>query len=166
MLISDEYRAININFHELKRNFGAGGRKWSELVRPYEGQSILDYGCGKGTLKKALGFDIAEYDPAIVGKDALPEPADVVVCLDVLEHIEPENLDDVLTHIHSLMRRRGIFVISCRKAKKVLPDGRNAHLIVNEWGWWKGKLNPYFKITKFEHDTTQEREVCAWVKPR
>ena len=49
-----------------------------------------------------LTFEIKEYDPAIPGKDSLPEPADIVVCSDVLEHIEPNYLLNVLVDFNAI----------------------------------------------------------------
>jgi hypothetical protein len=46
--------------------------------------SVLDYGCGKGCFIAALPpgrrYTIEEYDPAIPGKDSLPQSVDLVVC--------------------------------------------------------------------------------------
>ncbi len=81
-------------------------------------QSVLDYGCGKGTLAEAVSFEIREYDPAIAGKDENPLPADLVICTDALEHIEPEYLDAVLVHIASLTRMAAFFVVHTGRAQK------------------------------------------------
>lgn len=97
--------------------------------------AVLDYGCGKGTLSRVTG-----YDPAIVGKDGLPEPHPVVVCLDVLEHVEPELMVSVLDHLQALAQEVVFIVIATGPAQKVLPDGRNAHLIQESAGWWYGRL--------------------------
>jgi hypothetical protein len=70
----------------------------------------------------------------------------MVVCTDVLEHIEPENVDDVLDDLQALTRRVGFFVIATRPAKKILEDGRNAHLIQHGLDWWLPKLWTRFHI--------------------
>jgi hypothetical protein len=70
----------------------------------------------------------------------LPKPSDILVCTDVLEHIEPTLLDNVLDHIERLTREVALLVISCRPANAVLPDGRNAHLIIETPDWWLEKL--------------------------
>ena len=130
-LISPEYRKMNRFLHENLRSYGRGGHRWASKV-PSEWEDILDYGCGKGTLRKALVRPIAEYDPAIPGKDGEPDKHDYVVCTDVLEHIEPEYLTDVLRHIASTIGISGLLVVATRPANKALPDGRNAHLLVRE----------------------------------
>ena len=108
--------------------------------------TILDYGCGKGWVAANMPMPVAEYDPGIPGKDTLPEPADFVLCLDVLEHIEPDYLEAVLDDLQRVVLRYGIFTIACKLATAILPDGRNAHLIVQDTNWWLQKLLDHFDI--------------------
>lgn len=146
MLITDEYKAQLQKLH--KHSFGGGGARWKdEVLRLCElngTQDVLDYGSGKGRLAKALPFPIKQYDPAI-GPDERA-PSDIVVCTDVLEHIEPECLDDVLDDLFGLCREVAFLVISTRPAHKSLPDGRNAHLIVEPFQWWFAKLRPRCRV--------------------
>jgi hypothetical protein len=109
-------------------------------------RDVLDYGCGQRTLERELGFQIKNYDPCIPGLDDAPLPADIVACTDVLEHIEPGCLDAVLDDLQRVTRKIGFFVIATRPAKKVLPDGRNAHLIQEGVHWWLPKLESRFAI--------------------
>src|SRR5438045_9130959 len=106
--ISDTYQKLNYDLHRQQPMYGgnSSGRaaRVAKCVQIVQAKTLLDYGCGKGTLKSALqglcpDLDIREYDPAMPGKTAMPKPADAVVCLDVLEHIEPKFLDAVLRHI-------------------------------------------------------------------
>ena len=108
--------------------------------------TILDYGCGKGWLAANFVQPVHEYDPGIPGKDSPPEPADLVVCLDVLEHIEPEYLTAVLDDLQRVIKKRGFFTVACNPAIAILPDGRNAHLIVENSDWWLKKLLERFHI--------------------
>lgn len=167
-LISDEYRQMNAKMHDEMGHFGAGGFKHADVIlklsEKLKTTSVLDYGCGKGTLANKLPFPIWEYDPAIPGKDMQPRPADIVVCTDVLEHIEPELLGDVLGNLASLTQKVGYFVISTRAAKKILPDGRNAHLIQQDKDWWAKALSEFFDIGQiFEKGGS---EVHAVVGPK
>lgn len=148
-LISSDYLKLQQQLHASPRGYGEGGDKWAKTVALvadlYGAGSILDYGCGQGSLVRALrkmgrGWRLAEYDPAIAGKSGPPAFADMVVCTDVLEHIEPDRLDRVLAHIKSLMRKVGFLVISTRPANKVMADGRNAHLIVEPGDWWEARV--------------------------
>ena len=78
-----------------------------------------------------------------------PNPADIVACTDVLEHIEPECLEDVLADLRQVTKRLGFFTIATRPAKKFLADGRNAHLIQQDAKWWIERLWKHFKIQQF-----------------
>lgn len=147
MLISPEYAALNREMHATKPQYGTSANRWAlqvnGLAHHVRAESVLDYGAGKGALKAALGatgYEMREYDPAIEGLDTSPEPADVVVCLDVLEHIEPEYIDNVLDDLKRLARKAVMLVISTVPAQKTLPDGRNPHLIVEPPKWWFPKL--------------------------
>ncbi|HUV66463.1 MAG TPA: class I SAM-dependent methyltransferase [Sedimentisphaerales bacterium] len=91
-------------------------------------------------------IEITEYDPGIPGKDDPPEPHDLVVCIDVLEHIEPDYLDNVLDDLKRVIKLCGFFTIASGPAGKLLPDGRNAHLIQQDMGWWIPKFEKRFVI--------------------
>lgn len=149
-LISDGYRAQQAALHAAPRGYGGKGDKWAEavikLALDLDCVSILDYGCGQGSLRKAIDAQstilcVREYDPAVSGKDALPAFADLVVCTDVLEHIEPDRLHAVLTHLRVLARKAIFVVIATRPSNKTLTDGRNAHLTVESAEWWIARLN-------------------------
>ena len=158
-LISEEYRALNRTLHA-KGNYGVGGHRWAARVlalrEKYACNTVLDYGCGRGTLGNALGRPewFYEYDPAIDGKDGEPPNADLVICTDVLEHIEPDCLDAVLCHIRRKAKRIAFLNIATRPAAKKLADGRNAHLIVQDADWWLERLDADFLIE--ESDATAQ----------
>lgn len=165
MLISTEYLALQRRLHA-QGSYGISSGRWVAAVRDVRERfccdDILDYGCGQGRLRAAIP-DVTEYDPAIAGKDAEPAPADLVVCTDVLEHVEPENLDDVLRHLRSKTRKRLFFNIALRPAIKVLADGRNAHLIVESAAWWLDRLAPYFRV--LEHTIADGFELSGIAQP-
>jgi hypothetical protein len=151
-LISDTYRQLNQQLHETNLAYGVGGGKHAatilKLAATLKTQSILDYGCGKGYLAKAIPFPIWEYDPAVPGKQETPRPADIVVCTDVLEHIEPEHLHFVLDDLRRCVKQVGYFVIHTGPAGKTLPDGRNTHLIQQGEEWWHKVLSNFFAVGK------------------
>ena len=104
--------------------------------------SILDFGCGKGTPLNSLkseSMDIYSYDP-IMHPIELPEAVDLVYSRDVLEHIEPEQIDTVLENLFTIGTKYQHHFIACHPSKKGLSDGRNAHLIVEKPEWWKHKI--------------------------
>lgn len=155
MLISERYLADMRAMHA-KKPFGVSGDIWAshvhDLMFQIEGKTLLDYGCGTGLLKQELEraynphYEIMEYDPAIDGKTDRPLHADVVVCGDVLEHIEPDCLYSVLDDLRAIARQAVFLVIATAPANKHLPDGRNAHLIVEPMMWWLPKLLDRWKI--------------------
>jgi hypothetical protein len=167
-LISGKYQAMQRILHSQPRGYGGRGEKWAlvvlTLMAQYGATSVLDYGCGQGSLRRTVmqhpkreapaGVRFDEYDPAILGKDGLPSFADLVVSTDVLEHIEPERLDAVLGHLRLLARKAVFAVVSLKESNKVLADGRNAHLIIRPAKWWLKR----FKSAGF---TIQRAPDCA-----
>lgn len=165
MLITEAYSQQNAELHAKYASYGSKGLQWAayvaQLMYEERHETILDYGCGKGTLSETLAEQdivVADYDPAIAGKDDPPEPADLVVCLDVLEHIEPECLDDVLSDLARLAKRKLFFDICVSDSIKRLPDGRSPHLIIEPPQWWKRKLSEHFNISYW-----QERLDCRFI---
>ena len=104
-------------------------------------QSILDFGCGKGIPFKQLeeSNQVYNYDPVTSPID-LPKKADLVYSSDVLEHIEPDQLEGVLNNLYNIADKYQYHLIACHPAKKKLSDGRNAHLIIEKPDWWKALL--------------------------
>ena len=145
MLITDAYREQNRQLHAARDDYGTSGKAWAPQVRPladWGRKAILDFGCGKATLAARLGpaYRVTNHDPCIDGLDAMPEPHPVVVCGDVLEHVEPECLDAVLAELGRVTQEVGLFVVHLTAAKKSLPDGRNAHLIQQPADWWAARI--------------------------
>lgn len=119
-----------------------------KIYDDYDCKSVLDYGCGRGIFSQRFfqdfGISVENYDPGRTEYFQEPKPADLVVCTDVLEHVEPEYLDTVLAHLSSLTKKVSIISISFEPAKGNLPDGRNMHLIVKPPDWWHATIKQYF----------------------
>jgi len=186
MLISDQYMDLNRRLHMQDEGYGLGGWRWSSYfyhhvmarhLKPQEHLRILDYGAGKGSFKthliteitlsmKPLSYEIEEYDPAMPGIDIPPTrktPYDVVTCLDVLEHVEPNCLEHVLEHIKTISKK-AFLVIACKASNKTLPDGRNAHLIVESREWWFERLLRHWDtVTPLPHKKRQESYLVCLV---
>lgn len=166
-VITKEYRELNSQLHKDNVHYGMSGGRNAYLVMQLalelNTMDILDYGCGKSKLAHNLPFKIKQYDPAIPKyADPVLGARDIVVCTDVLEHIEPNCLDDVLKHLSLLVKKVGYFTVATRPAKKTLADGRNAHLIVQPMHWWLQKLFKFFDIRKLEK---KEGEFIVIVEP-
>jgi len=151
MLVSPEYQAQLQQIHSETPGWGTTGRDFAALVnkvvQDYVPGEILDYGCGKQTLSRALPqYQIIAYDPGIPGIDAPPNPADFVICTDVLEHVEQSMLEDVLDDLQRVTKEILFVAVAEIPAIQILPDGRNAHLITEPLEWWLPKLMERFKL--------------------
>eukprot|EP01136_Pigoraptor_vietnamica_P003592 Opistho-1_new@33012 len=154
MLITDQYRAEQAALHA-KGNYGTAALQYGQLVwgllNSTGATSILDYGCGsKRSLLQALNppetIAYEGYDPAIPDYAGAPLPAELVCCIDVLEHIEPTLLDNVLDHLAELCDPYGFFTVHSGPAVKVLSDGRNAHLTQQGPDWWLPRFKQRFEV--------------------
>ena len=126
--ISEEYRELNRLMHESPIGYGNTGHRYAPQILKQAADcgalTVLDYGCGKGTLAPVLranGLETFEYDPAVALKDKSPEPADLVFCGDVAEHVEPEFLDAFLDDLQRVTRKRLLLVIATRPPGSTWP---------------------------------------------
>lgn len=163
-MISDGYRAILQETHAKDPSWGTSALRWQGMVRDvadrYGCKSILDYGCGKGELSRRM-FGIVNYDPATFPDR--PAACDMTACIDVLEHVEPEHLDAMLEDLRALTREAAFVVISLEPALTILPDGRNAHLIVETGDWWRERLFKFFDLADWQEHAG---EVVAVLVPK
>jgi hypothetical protein len=155
VLISEQYREQQRALHE-RADYGVASLRYAPLVAQALERAgvseLLDYGAGKGRLAPALEgilkrpLKVHQYDPAIPEFSAAPQPSDFVACIDVLEHIEPELLDNVLDDLKRVTAGLGVYTVHCGPAVKVLNDGRNAHLTQQPVEWWRERLQRRFGI--------------------
>jgi hypothetical protein len=161
MLISENYIKMNEKLHaDTEKRYGYRGHIWYDFIhislRDGNFSSFIDYGCGKGSLGEKVQTEfpdmiIRNYDPAVEKFSKKPIPSDFLCSTDMLEHIEPEYLDNVLGDMKNLMLFSGFLIVSLSPARKLLSDGRNAHLIIENEKWWLDKISSYFKIDEFEN---------------
>ncbi len=132
--------------------YGTSSLKSLRLLRPeiqlLKPQSLVDYGCGQSILidRLDLGYPVAlyRYDPAIPAYAEKPDvKADLLINIDVLEHIEESDLDDVLADMRS-MCREALIIVDTAPAKRVLPDGRNLHVTLKPHAWWSERIGKHF----------------------
>lgn len=151
-LLSDTYLAQLQELHSRRdRPRGFGGKvkplgmfiKFMDEWLPSTG---LDYGCGKGTILEHLQNTYKDtvwqgYDPAVKKfKNIKLSKYDVVFSNDVLEHIEPQYVDNVLQHMNKLSNKYLWLRIDTEPARKILKDGRNAHICLESKEWWEEKI--------------------------
>jgi hypothetical protein len=123
-------------------------------------KTILDYGAGKGSLYKATSIQLPDgrayagitgywgvhsitcYDPGYAPFSQLPRGRfDGVISTDVLEHIPAEDLPWILDEIFGYADEFVFLNIACYEAKKVLPNGENAHCTVMAPEWWMEQID-------------------------
>ena len=156
--ISDEYRETQKELHKIP-SYGMASVSMApligQIITAAKIRSLSDYGAGKMRLHGALtqqgiaGYEYLPFDPAFP-EYGDPRPADLVCCIDVLEHVEPDLLAHVLDDLQRITRNLGFFSIHLAPAQKILPDGRNAHLIQESVSWWLLQLAPRFEVVQLQ----------------
>jgi len=157
-----QYEILHLNAQA--RNTGSGqmfeGIVGFAIVAPYMrrfaaklgAKTLLDYGGGRGAQYKLgritigqqtfasslsyLGLDNAVcFDPGFDRR--LPEGAfDLVTCIDALEHCAREDLPWIIRQMFE-KAKLGVFAnIASYPARKILPNGENAHCTIEEAPWW------------------------------
>jgi hypothetical protein len=143
--ITPEYAELNQRLHAKRADYGCKssrhGPKILSILKGFKADSVIDYGCGKGDLVRFLrknGVKVRGYDPGHPDYTEKPaEPAALVACTDVLEHIESDCLADVLAELKAMSTAGLYLVIALRPdSSKLLPDGTNPHKIVQSLDDW------------------------------
>lgn len=130
-----------------------------KLARTTGAKTVLDYGCGKGQLYSERDIELPEgetvpsvkeywgvdhihlYDPGVEEFATRPsEQFDGVVSTDVLEHIPEEDIDWVLGECFGFARKFLYMNIASYPAKKILPNGWNAHVTIESPAWWQARI--------------------------
>ena len=157
-LISEEYRRMQQELHK-NPDYGTASMEYApivaQLMASEDATELLDYGAGKGRLGMTLReqaevpLTVHQYDPAIPEWSAPAQPCRFVACIDVLEHIEPHLIDNVLDDLKRVTADIGVFTVHTGPAVKVLLDGRNAHLIQEPPAWWLPRFMSRFELVQF-----------------
>ena len=125
-----------------------------QLIKNSNIKTVTDYGCGQAGAWKL--YDLKDlwqlqkvhlYDPGVEIYAQRPLPLhDLVICIDVMEHIPEHLVDKILTDICRSAKKAVFFNISTRPASKQLIDGSNAHATVKPRDWWQAKINKIDKL--------------------
>jgi len=166
-LISEVYRAEQAKLHA-KGDYGVASLQWGEMVsqiaNAWHVQTMVDFGAGRGRLLQVFKPDhqvkVRLYDPAIPEHASKPPPAELVTCIDVLEHLEPHTLTANLEELARITQRVLFATIHTGPAVKTLSDGRNAHLIQKPPSWWLPKILRHFELLDFQRTASGFFVVC------
>ena len=179
-LINDEYQTLLTKKHDDKP-WGGAGKSWVGHILPLLNAvpttpiTVLDFGCGRGTLKPALeqmnpDCTVVEYDPGVRGKDdlkAILKPVDYVVCTDVMEHVEEDKVVGTLRLLNWFAIHGVFFNIDTAPSKSFLPDGRNTHITIKPSKWWKAMLDMHMPDMAWTvHEETKSRIVISGVRKK
>jgi hypothetical protein len=153
-VISKEYLDLQKELH-LRSDYGTASLGIApEVKKIFEENkltSISDYGAGKCNLQKKLiqlglkDFDYFPYDP-VFPEYGSPKKADLVCCIDVLEHIEESFIENVINELRNITDKLAYFTIALKPAGKILKDGRNAHILLKSEDWWLNLIKSKFNF--------------------
>ena len=144
-----------INWHQHFTHPKAGRGKefpWIlKIAKTIKEGRILDWGCGKGGtadyIERETGKQVSRYDPGYKPYSIKPEGCfELVYSTDVFEHVEEEDLDSSINQINSMTTRLHAHIIDLMPARKILPDGRNAHVTLWSGERWMRKFSEFNKI--------------------
>lgn len=174
MLISAAYKSQQEALHATG-TYGTASIEYAPLVTEIVSRlhitHLLDYGCGSllnlyKHIKPAHKLTYQAYDPGTVEYAEAPVPAQMVACIDVLEHIEPDFLESVLDDLARLTETVLFCTVHTGPAIKVLSDGRNAHLTQQPMEWWLPKLWSRFELQTVQVTGEHSFYVIGYAKPR
>jgi hypothetical protein len=173
-LISDSYRSMQTELHD-KGNYGTASIQYAplvtEMLNTLKITHLLDYGCSKlinlyKHIKPAAALKYQAYDPAVEEYSDPPFPAQMVACIDVLEHIEPDLLDNVLDDLARVTEVVLFCTVHTGPAYKTLSDGRNAHLTQQPMEWWLPKLWARFELQTVQVTGANQFYCICYAKQR
>jgi len=173
-VISVGYLEQQKELHE-NPNYGVASLAFASFVakiaKENKIRSICDYGAGKKRLLQGLksaglsGFRYLPYDPAFP-EYGEPEAAEMVCCIDVLEHVEPNYVAPTISVLAGLTQKVGFFSIHMGPAGKTLSDGRNAHLIQQPTSWWLPRLCENYEIKSLQQHNLYGKGFWVIVTPK
>jgi hypothetical protein len=164
MLITPEYQQALLDIHATAQ-WGDTAGKYAgdsivELLKDHpEIETILDYGCGEGTLRewvedKGIHKDWTLYDPGMWDFKNKPKGKfDLVITTDVLEHVEEIMLNNVIKHLRELTGRFLYNEIACYFCSVRFGSGpyigQDLHINVKAPDQWGMRLiHPDFNVIK------------------
>lgn len=161
--------ALYQELHKSNLTYGGGGIGLlpviSELIEYLNAKSVLDYGCGKGGLVRALqekfpDIKVCGYDPAVEEFENLPtEKFDLVVNTDVLEHIPADELPETVERIAGFSKNV-FFHLHHAPASQILENGENAHCTIWSPQQYNELFSKFFPGTVFLPGASEVNTAC------
>jgi SAM-dependent methyltransferase len=131
--------------------------------------TVLDVGCGPGTYVRALremGVDAMgiDTDKRVVGQEHLLQQslfdtklqAELVLCLEVAEHIDEDKADDVVKSIVGTVEPGGMLIWSAAHP----GQGGTGHINCQPKAYWDSR----FKEAGLERDENMEARLLDYIK--
>lgn len=147
----EQYQQLHAESHKHFRGYTTKliAAEVDRLVKETGAKTLLDYGCGKGFQyserqyhERWGGILPTLYDPGVPEYSEKPKQQfDGVLCCDVMEHIPEEEVSTVLADIFRYAKKFVALQIFIGPSKKLLPDGRNAHLTQQPPVWWRERID-------------------------
>ena len=124
-----------------------------EIIRKNKIKNLLDYGSGKGDryfnksefgnetyppLEKYWGIKSTLYDPGVPHPKPVGKKFDMVISIDVLEHIPIEDLGWVVEEIFEFSEKIVFINVACYPAQRTFSDDSNVHVSLFHPMWWYG----------------------------
>ena len=182
-MITDAYKKELLGLHYKYQWGTTSGKYIGETLIEFlkfhtDIKTILDYGCGGGTLEDFIidagitDRDWTLYDPGVPRfSDEPTGQFDLVVTTDVLEHVEEMMLNKVLTHLRSLTGRFLFNEIACSYCNVKFGSGpykgQDLHINLKVPDIWRQRLNhsdfklidstPILREERIRYRSIQER---------
>lgn len=172
--LNDLYRAgwyelREISFVQIEQEEGPFAKRLAKWITDFIGpQTVLDVGCGPGIYVDALreqgvtAFGI-DTDKRIPDKDYLKQEslfdctdtAELVMCLEVAEHIPADQADAIVRSITAMVKLGGLLIWSAAQP----GQGGTGHINCQPKQYWLDLLTAYGLVQETEIETQLLEEI-------
>ncbi len=144
-----------------KKKATIGDKRWSDKYYPSlkeffsrgnhvsiskQTQEILDY--SETALQESLKREPIKFDYDKNFMNEIEGKFDMVTCLNLMEHIEVECIENVIKHIREHSKYMVIIHVSFEDTKDLLENDKPSHLHHKSGEWWREILEKYFMVTE------------------
>jgi len=127
-----------------------------QIIEKNKSKTLLDYGSGKGDryfnksffgnedyppLQDYWNIKPTLFDPGVLYPKPVNQLFDIVISIDVLEHIPFEDLNWVINEIFSFAKQIIFLNVACYPAERTFPDGTNLHVSLFPPLRWYGLIS-------------------------